>query len=84
MASHPTFNAESVAQTETLDWAFDEVDIESDSEMAEHDSSDGLPRVTLSKELRRELCLPWKQALIVKYLGKSINYNILKHHLPVI
>ncbi|XP_031091056.1 uncharacterized protein LOC115996049 [Ipomoea triloba] len=32
--------------------------------MAEHDSSDGLPRVTLSKELRRELCLPWKQALI--------------------
>lgn len=52
--------------------------------MDEQDTEDGYPRVKLSKALRTELCRPWKLALIVKYLGRSINYNVLKNRLPVI
>ncbi|XP_031091044.1 uncharacterized protein LOC115996040 [Ipomoea triloba] len=66
------------------DWAFEDPVLESDSEMDEHESTDGFPCVKISKELRRELCLPWKMALIVKYLGRDINYNVLKQRLPVI
>ncbi|XP_031116790.1 uncharacterized protein LOC116020456 [Ipomoea triloba] len=70
--------------TNTDDWAFDELAIESDSEMDDQEIEDGYPRVKLSKELRTELCRPWKLALIVKYLGKNINYNVMKNRLPVI
>ncbi|XP_031116597.1 uncharacterized protein LOC116020253 [Ipomoea triloba] len=67
---------------DTLDWAFEDPVIELDTEMDDQETPDGCPRVKLSKELRTELCRPWKMALIVKYLGKSINFNVLKQRLP--
>lgn len=48
------------------------------------DLVDGRPRVTFSKALRKELCSAWKMALIIKYLGKNIHFNVLNQRLPTI
>ncbi|WOL00040.1 hypothetical protein Cni_G08753 [Canna indica] len=37
------------------------------------------PRVTITKEECRSLRKPWRRALIVKVLGKSVSYKILEH-----
>ena len=35
------------------------------------------PIIRLSKEEKTRICLPWKQTLIVKLLGKNIGYHLL-------
>ncbi|XP_031120449.1 uncharacterized protein LOC116023587 [Ipomoea triloba] len=49
-----------------------------------HEESDGRSRVHFPKELRRELCQEWRLALIIKYLGKNINFHVLQQRLPSI
>ncbi|XP_031108685.1 uncharacterized protein LOC116013176 [Ipomoea triloba] len=66
---------------ETNEWAFEEPEIESDVE-DEPDAADDRPRVKIPKELRREPCREWQLALIIKYLGKNINFNVLNQRLP--
>lgn len=40
-----------------------------------------LPKVTLDKSVFKELCSPWKDSLVIKLLGKSISYNMMKEKL---
>lgn len=40
-----------------------------------------LPKVFLNKKVFEELCTPWKDALVVKLLGKKIGYNLMKEKL---
>lgn len=70
------------SRVEPNEWAFEDVDVESDTELNESEITDHRPRVTFSKELRRELCSAWKMALIIKYLGKHIHFNVLNQRLP--
>lgn len=70
------------SRIEANEWAFEDIDVESDSEPDAADLADGRPRVTFSKALRKELCSAWKMALIIKYLGKNIHFNVLNQRLP--
>lgn len=40
-----------------------------------------LPKVFLDKKVFQELCSPWKDALVIKLLGKVIGYNTMKDRL---
>ncbi|MCI02300.1 hypothetical protein A2U01_0023332, partial [Trifolium medium] len=40
-----------------------------------------LPKVTMDEKLFQDLCSPWKEALVVKLLGKNVGYNIMKDRL---
>ncbi|XP_031126652.1 uncharacterized protein LOC116028935 [Ipomoea triloba] len=70
------------SRVDANEWAFEDIDVESDSEPDANDMADSRPRVTFSKELRKELCSAWKMALIIKYLGKNIHLNVLNQRLP--
>lgn len=43
-----------------------------------------LPKISLSKKIRQELGEPWKDALVVKLLGKSVGYLVMKDRLQKI
>ncbi|GKV27878.1 hypothetical protein SLEP1_g36998 [Rubroshorea leprosula] len=36
-----------------------------------------VPKVRIPKEIWQRLCTPWKNAVIIKLLGKSINFHVL-------
>lgn len=40
-----------------------------------------LPKVILNKEVFNDLCAPWKDSLVIKLLGKSMGYNMMKEKL---
>lgn len=40
-----------------------------------------LPKVVLDNSIFQELCTPWKEALVIKLLGKTIGYNTMKDRL---
>jgi hypothetical protein len=40
-----------------------------------------LPVVTMDDKLFQDLCNPWKEALVIKLLGKNVGYNMLKDRL---
>lgn len=54
-------------------------DSDSDSELPEGLNS--VPHLVLSKEECKVLRKPWRRALIVKLVGKSVPFNILVEHL---
>ncbi|GLT60148.1 hypothetical protein SLA2020_329290 [Shorea laevis] len=40
-----------------------------------------IPKVRIPKSIWQRLCSPWKNAVIIKLLGKSVHYNILHSRL---
>jgi hypothetical protein len=40
-----------------------------------------LPKVTMDDKLFQELCSSWKEALVVKLLGKNMRFNLMKDRL---
>lgn len=42
------------------------------------DDEKRIPRITCKKEVLEKLCLPWKDAILVKLLGKHISLPVLK------
>ncbi|KAK2458256.1 zinc ion binding / nucleic acid binding protein [Trifolium repens] len=40
-----------------------------------------LPKVHLEPQVFQELCTPWKDALVVKLLGRNLGYNTMKERL---
>ena len=40
-----------------------------------------LPKFTIDAKVFEQLCIPWKKCLVVKLLGKSIGYLIMKEKL---
>jgi len=40
-----------------------------------------LPKYYLESKVFQLLCIPWKDALVVKILGKNLGYNIMKGRL---
>lgn len=40
-----------------------------------------LPKVYLNEDVFKELCVPWKDALVIKLLGKTVGYNLMKERL---
>ncbi|XP_031106163.1 uncharacterized protein LOC116010794 [Ipomoea triloba] len=84
VAAQASFNGLENLQTDGHEWAFEEPEIESNSEMEPQEISDGRPRVTYPKELQREWCHEWRRAIIVKYLGKYIIFNVMNNRLPSI
>lgn len=77
VSSHAPMNEDELLRSDENDWAFEDPDVESDTEMDEQSKSDGRPRVHISKALRKELCQEWRLSLIIKFLGKNANFNIL-------
>lgn len=48
----------------------------------EHENGNRLlPKVYLEPQVFQELCTPWKDALVVKLLGKNLGYNTMKDRL---
>ncbi|PNX92853.1 hypothetical protein L195_g015996 [Trifolium pratense] len=43
-----------------------------------------LPVVTMDEKLFQDLCNPWKEALVVKLLGKKVGYNMMKDRLKTL
>jgi hypothetical protein len=43
-----------------------------------------LPRVSMDDKLFQDLCNPWKEALVVKLLGKNVGYNMMKDRLKTL
>lgn len=42
---------------------------------------DSIPKVSISDERLKELCRPWKDALIITLLGRKINLNMMRDRL---
>lgn len=40
-----------------------------------------LPKVYLNQEVFNDLCAPWRDSLVVKLLGKTVGYNMMKEKL---
>lgn len=40
-----------------------------------------LPKVMLEDKYFQELCNPWKEALVINFLGKTVGYYVLKERL---
>lgn len=40
-----------------------------------------LPKVYLEESYFKDLCHPWKDALVVKLLGKNVGYHVLKERI---
>jgi hypothetical protein len=40
-----------------------------------------LPMVTMDDTLFQDLCNPWKEALVIKLLGKNVGFNLMKDRL---
>lgn len=48
----------------------------------EHENGNRLlPKVYVDPSTFQELCTPWKDALVVKLLGKNLGYNTMKDRL---
>lgn len=60
---------------------FDEDDEWPDEEMVIEGEDDGIPRIHIEKEQKRELRFPWKSCLIIKLLGKELAFNNLRARL---
>lgn len=43
-----------------------------------------LPKVYLEPKVFQELCTPWKDAIVVKLLGKNLGYNVMRDRLQKI
>jgi hypothetical protein len=43
-----------------------------------------LPVVTMDDKLLQDLCNPWKEALVIKLLGKNVGYNMMKDRLKTL
>ncbi|GKU91977.1 hypothetical protein SLEP1_g5773 [Rubroshorea leprosula] len=57
---------------------------ESSTPMAEdgsHPSKPKIPKVRIPKSIWQRLCAPWKNAVIIKLLGKSVNFHSLHSRL---
>ncbi|XP_019162016.1 PREDICTED: uncharacterized protein LOC109158584 [Ipomoea nil] len=63
------------------DWLSEEVLAALDEEVVPPTNPLGLPVVTFSKELRKEIVQPWRNALTLKFLGKRITFNVLLNRL---
>lgn len=51
----------------------------------EHENGNRLlPKVHLDENVFQELCNPWKDALVIKLLGKNLGYKIMKNRLAKI
>jgi len=43
-----------------------------------------LPKIHIEPQVFQDLCTPWRDALVVKLLGKNISYNTMKERLQKI
>ncbi|GLT92848.1 hypothetical protein SLE2022_106630 [Rubroshorea leprosula] len=60
------------------------LDLETPTPMAEDGSRSPqlkVPKVRIPKSIWERLCAPWKNAVIIKLLGKSINFHVLHSRL---
>ncbi|XP_019167081.1 PREDICTED: uncharacterized protein LOC109162836 [Ipomoea nil] len=69
-----------------INWFEEEILVESDSEdeeeeEEEEETRDGIPVIKISKDMRKKLIQPWKNALILKFPGKRINFPVFKRKL---
>ncbi|XP_019188961.1 PREDICTED: uncharacterized protein LOC109183330 [Ipomoea nil] len=62
-------------------WLSEEILAALEKEMVPPENPLGLPVVTFSKELRKEIVQPWRNALTLKFLGKRIAFNLLLNRL---
>lgn len=69
-----------VEMDKDADWFDKAVEVESDDEGGDPDE-DGIPVVRISKELRTDLVQAWRNALIVKYLGKHVAFPLFKQRI---
>lgn len=63
------------------DWFDEGIAVDSDDEDDGSESQGDIPVVKLPKALRKELVDEWKNALIVKFLGKPVAFQIFYHRL---
>lgn len=80
-AAAPSFGVDSMSEDTEMDWLKDGFQLESDDESDTRDEIDGIPIVRIPKAIREELVEPWRSALILKFLGKSIGFSLLQQKL---
>ncbi|XP_019159702.1 PREDICTED: uncharacterized protein LOC109156316 [Ipomoea nil] len=66
---------------EEINWFDDDFTIEPDKDDYPAAKMEGVPVVRLPKALREELIKPWKNALIVKHLGKPVGFSLFQQRM---
>ncbi|KAK2420967.1 hypothetical protein QL285_031645 [Trifolium repens] len=78
----PSFRDKLLGSTQQIPIREKENMLEKNLVRIEHENGNRLlPKVYLDPSVFQELCTPWKDALVVKLLGKNIGYNTMKDRL---
>ncbi|XP_019173841.1 PREDICTED: uncharacterized protein LOC109169416 [Ipomoea nil] len=73
----PVFGEDVMDEADNSTWINEDILADLDREVVTPENPLGLPVVKFSKEFRKELVMPWMNALNLKFLGKRIAFNIL-------
>lgn len=68
------FGDEQMVDGDDADWFKDDIIVDPNYDLEMAEMSDGIPVLCLQKELQEELIKPWKNALIIKFMGKVISF----------
>nr|GMC69934.1 DNA-directed RNA polymerase III subunit 1-like isoform X1 [Ipomoea batatas] len=81
-ADCPSFEGEAQVQCdEGVNWFEEDIVIDSDKEDEPVEREDGIPIVRFSKKVREDLIKPWRNALLVKYLGKPVAFPLFQQRM---
>ncbi|XP_031121095.1 uncharacterized protein LOC116024340 [Ipomoea triloba] len=80
-ADSPSFVEEVPVQCEDVNWFEEDIVVDSDKEDEPSERDDGIPVVRFSKKVREDLIKPWRNALLVKYLGKPVAFTLFQQRL---
>ncbi|XP_031090973.1 uncharacterized protein LOC115995944 [Ipomoea triloba] len=79
-ADGPSFEMEVPVRQEEMNW-FEEDILVADKEDESSEIDDGIRVVRFSKKVREDLIKPWKNALLVKYLGKPVAFSLFQQRM---
>lgn len=76
-AAAPRFGDEVIMEEGDVEWFKDDISVESDDETEAMEGADGIPVVKIPKAVRKDLIEPWRNAIILKFLGKNVGFPLL-------
>nr|GLL45963.1 uncharacterized protein LOC109183389 [Ipomoea trifida] len=80
-ADCPSLEEVDPALPEDANWFEDDIIVDSDVEDEPSERDDGIPVVRFSKKVREDLVKPWRNALLVKYLGKPVAFSLFQQRM---
>ncbi|XP_019189014.1 PREDICTED: uncharacterized protein LOC109183389 [Ipomoea nil] len=81
MTDHPKWGPDLPRREDETNWFDDEIIIEDDRSDEVLEGEEGIPVINFPKALREQWAKPWKNALIVKYLGKYISLSLFQQRM---